>query len=186
MSAIQEIASNIEFFSARLKQAKEEKRYTNQMLADESGVSLSAVARLLSGATGDPKLYDVVAICRALGLSLDDLFGLERPEAPPSELLARVHAAELDAVKLETENRMLQERTKTQRTMMFVLGCMTLVLSSALVVYLLLDLSIREEGFILWGSPTAYAWAVIFMIAAAVVAVGIAVFRAFWQNEREK
>lgn len=185
MSAIQEISKNIELFPARLKQAKEEKHFTNQTLADESGVSHSAVARLLSGSTGDPKLYDVAAICRALGVSLDDLFGLEHPAMPDTEATERAHAAELITAELRTRAEMLEERSKTQRTMMFVLACLVVVLSFALVVYLLLDLSIREEGFILWGSPTAYAWAVIFLIVGAVIAVGVTVYKNVW-TKREK
>lgn len=185
MSAIQEISKNIELFPARLKQAKEKKHFTNQTLADESGVSHWAVARLLSGSTGDPKLYDVAAICRALGVSLDDLFGLEHPAMPDTEATERAHAAELTAAELRTRVEMLQERSRTQRTMMFVLACLVVVLSSALVVYLLLDLSIREEGFILWGSPTAYAWAVIFLIIGAVIAVGVTIYKNVW-TKREK
>lgn len=186
MSAIQEISKNIEDFPKRLKQAKDSGHFTNQTLADESGVSLSSVARLLSGGIGDPKLYDVAAICRVLRVSLDDLFGLEHPAVPDTEAMERAHAAELESVTLRTREEMLEERMRSQRTLIFVLTCLVVVLAFALVVYLLLDLSIREEGFILWGSPTAYAWAVIFLIVGAVIAVGVTMYNTFKRLKNEK
>lgn len=179
MSAIQEISKNIEVFPLRLKQAKEERRYTNQSLADESGVSLSSVAKLLASRSVDPKLYDVAAICRTLRLSLDELFDLERDEPVPNKLTQRIHELELEGTVLHERSELLSERVKTQKTLIFILSSLVAVLSMALVVYLLLDLSIREEGFILWGSPTAYAWAVIFMVIAAVVAIGATVYKTF-------
>lgn len=179
MSAIQELSKNIEVFPFQLRQAKEEHRFTNQSLADESGVSLSSVAKLLASRSVDPKLYDVAAICRTLHLSLDELFDLEHDEPAPSELTQRIHELELEDTVLRERSELLSEQVRTQRTLIFILSSLVAVLSLALVVYLLLDLSIREEGFILWGSPTAYAWAVIFMVIAAVIAIGATVFKTF-------
>ena len=72
MSALQEIAGNIEQYPKRIREAKEKKRYTISDIVDLSGVSKSAVSKLLDGSQMDPKLYNSVAMCMVLDLSLDE------------------------------------------------------------------------------------------------------------------
>ena len=79
MSAIQEIAPYISAYQGNIKRAKEDQHYTIDRLVDESGVSRSAVTKLCAGTQQDPKLYNSAALCRVLGLSLDELFGLVQP-----------------------------------------------------------------------------------------------------------
>lgn len=64
MSALQEIAGNIEQYTKKIREAKEKKRYTISDIVDLSGVSKSAVSKLLDGSQMDPKLYNSVAMCR--------------------------------------------------------------------------------------------------------------------------
>ena len=51
MSALQEIAGNIEQYPKKIREAKEKKRYTISDIVDLSGVSKSAVSKLLDGYT---------------------------------------------------------------------------------------------------------------------------------------
>lgn len=78
MSALQEIAENIEQYPKRIREAKKKKRYTINDIVD-----LSAVSKLLDGSQMDPKLYNSVAMCMVLDLSLDELFGLDKPIRSP-------------------------------------------------------------------------------------------------------
>ena len=86
MSAIQEIAPYISAYQGNIKRAKEDQHYTIDRLVDESGVSRSAVTKLCAGTQQDPKLYNSAALCRVLGLSLDELFGLVQPAESSEEL----------------------------------------------------------------------------------------------------
>ena len=80
MSAIQELAPYIEAYPRRVRAAKEEKHYTISDIIERSGVSASAVNKLLAGTQMEPKLYNSAALCKVLGLSLDELFGLSAPD----------------------------------------------------------------------------------------------------------
>lgn len=51
--------------------AKEAKGWTNQRLADESGVPLGTVGRVLAGSADDPKFQTVCQLAVALEVSLD-------------------------------------------------------------------------------------------------------------------
>lgn len=59
---------------------------TNQQLADAAGIPLSNVKKYMSGDIKNPSLFYTAAACRVLGLSLDDLLGLEarQPEREQS------------------------------------------------------------------------------------------------------
>ncbi len=56
----------------RINELKKLRRLTNEELAQLSGVPLSTLAKLTSGATADPKLGTLVALARVLGCSLDE------------------------------------------------------------------------------------------------------------------
>ena len=90
MSAIQELAPYISAYHGSIKQAKEDQHYTIDRLVEESGVSRSAVTKLYAGTQQDPKLYNSAALCRVLGLSLDELFGLAQPAESPEELTEQI------------------------------------------------------------------------------------------------
>lgn len=115
MSAIQELAPYIEAYPQRVRAAKEEKHYTISNIIERSGVSASAVNKLLAGTQMDPKLYNSVAICKVLGLSLDELFGLAAPDGSARQALEKMHRLQLENVRLKAENRMGAERVDAQR-----------------------------------------------------------------------
>lgn len=88
MSAIQDLAPFIGAYQGKIRRAKDASGMTLEELSNESGVSFSAVSRLYAGTQADPRLYNSAALCKTLGLSLDELFGLENrvgsPEKDPS------------------------------------------------------------------------------------------------------
>ena len=101
MSAIQELAPYIFAYQGSIKRAKEDQHYTIDRLVEESGVSRSAVTKLCAGTQQDPKLYNSAALCRVLGLSLDELCGLVKPAESPEELTEQIHHVEIENAKLE-------------------------------------------------------------------------------------
>ena len=55
----------------RIKQIKNEKKITNDELARLSGIPLGTLSKLLAGLSDSVKLSNMIAICDALGCSLD-------------------------------------------------------------------------------------------------------------------
>jgi repressor LexA len=55
----------------RIKKIKSERKITNDMLSEMTGIPLGTLSKILAGISDSPKLSNVVAICDALGCSLD-------------------------------------------------------------------------------------------------------------------
>ena len=55
-------------------------RKTHQDIADESGVSINAVAQFLRGETKNTYIQTAAPICKALGVSIDDCYGIARED----------------------------------------------------------------------------------------------------------
>ena len=55
----------------RIKKIKSERKITNDMLSEMTGIPLGTLSKILAGISDSPKLSNVVAICNALGCSLD-------------------------------------------------------------------------------------------------------------------
>jgi molybdate-binding protein/transcriptional regulator with XRE-family HTH domain len=85
---------------ARLRLARQARGFSQQQLARMAGVSRQAVSAVESGLS-DPSLRVALALARALGLTVEDMFGPETPElqvdarpvAPLGEAGARVRLA---------------------------------------------------------------------------------------------
>lgn len=55
-----------------INKLKKEQNLTNAQIADLSGVTLSTLDKITSGANKNPKLDTLQAICRVLGCTLND------------------------------------------------------------------------------------------------------------------
>lgn len=55
----------------RIKKIKSERKITNDILSDMTGIPLGTLSKILAGISDSPKLSNIVSICRALGCSLD-------------------------------------------------------------------------------------------------------------------
>ncbi len=55
----------------RIKNIKSERKITNDMLSDMTGIPLGTLSKILAGISDSPKLANIVAICDALDCSLD-------------------------------------------------------------------------------------------------------------------
>lgn len=55
----------------RIKSIKSEKKITNDMLSEMTGIPLGTLSKILAGISDSPKLANIVSICDALGCSLD-------------------------------------------------------------------------------------------------------------------
>ncbi len=68
----------------RVKQLRSGAGLTQQGLAVAAGLSVSVVSQIEQGTNEDPRLSTLVALARALGVSLDNLAGFEPGRAAPS------------------------------------------------------------------------------------------------------
>lgn len=175
MSLLQELNSTMDVYLRTVRQEKDRQRFTINRLADVTGVSVSTLTKQFSGERNDPKLLNSVAICKALGLSLDGIFGLAPPVDAPESLRERLHAAELESIRLSEENKRLREvnniRTEqlsARRPVIYILLFLCAVLSCALVAYLFIDARIENAGLIQFGSLSPVAWALIALIFFSV------------------
>lgn len=178
MSAIQELAPYIEDYPHRVRAAKEEKHYTISDIIERSGVSASAVNKLLAGTQMEPKLYNSAALCKVLGLSLDELFGLAAPEGSDRQVREEMHQLQLENARLEAENRMGTERVDAQRPVILALLVLCTALCAALGGYIAIDAQISNAGLIQDGDPTVVAWGIIVLLVLAVAVVAWAMVRA--------
>ena len=183
MSAIQELAPYIEDYPHRVRAAKEEKHYTISDIIERSGVSASAVNKLLAGTQMEPKLYNSAALCKVLGLSLDELFGLAAPEGSARQAREEMHQLQLENVRLEAENRMGAERVDAQRPVILALLILCTALCAALAGYIAIDAQISNAGMIRGGDPTVVAWSIIVLLVLAVAVIAWAMVRAIRQGK---
>lgn len=61
----------METYLDRIKKLKNERKMTNDQLAERSGIPLGTLSKLLAGMSDSPKLSNIVAICGALGCSVE-------------------------------------------------------------------------------------------------------------------
>ena len=66
---------------------KDELKLTYHDISDASGVPLSTVQNFFSKFSKSPSIYTVAPICKALGISLDEVFGISEHLTPTEETL---------------------------------------------------------------------------------------------------
>lgn len=66
---------------------KEELKLTYQDISDASGVPLSTVQNFFSKFSKSPSIYTVAPICKVLGISIGEIFGISEHLTPTEETL---------------------------------------------------------------------------------------------------
>lgn len=175
-------------------------RITNQDLADATGKSERTVAQFLRGEIPNASCETVASICKELGVSVDEHYGITMPEPNPDEQLTKEirtlesenHVLKIQNVELigEVENLksevshqkekadFLRAQLKTRRPVIYTLMCSCAVMSFTLLVYIILDANVPDAGFIRYGRPSAAALVVIAVIAAAEIIVAWSIIHA--------
>lgn len=110
---------------------------------------------------------------QTLGLSLDELFGLENRVGSPEKLTKQIHHVELENAKLEAATALQSAQIRSTHTMCYILALFCLLLSFTLIACLVTDAQIRNAGLIRDGDLTVTAWACIALIVGSVLASAI-------------
>lgn len=187
-------------------------KITNQDICDKTNISDSTLNNFFRGATKNPSVYLVGDICKALDVSLDEYFKLNSEQAP--DLVEKIRVLEEASHKLEKENHalqlqlvelsgslemanaeikhqkettaMLQTQLANRRPVIYTLMCSCAVMAFTLLVYIILDANMPDVGFIRYGRPSAAAWAVIAVIAAATIIIAWSIIRAVRKPKKVK
>lgn len=175
LTSMEKLAPFFEAYSEKVKRRRNEVGMTISALSERSGVPYSNVSRVNSGVQANPLLYNEAAIADTLGLSLDDLCGLDHAAGSQSELQERNYTLEIDNAKLTATTRAQAAQIRSIHAVCYVLVFFCLVLAMSLVVYLVIDSQVTDAGIIRGGKLSIMAWAFIGLIVAAVIAVGVTI-----------
>lgn len=174
MSAIQELQPYCDAFQGRIREAKDSKGYTLQRLIDESGVPKSAVNNISAGKQVNPLLYNAAALCKVLDLSLDELFGLEKPVDSPEGQLQRIHELEIDNTRLTAVDEQKDKRLETARVVIAALAAVSTLLLLAVIGYMIFDAHILNAGLFQSAGMSVFAVFLAMLVLAALAAVATA------------
>lgn len=131
------------------REAKEYQHLTTQDLADLTDLSSSTISNYFSASSKDPSLYKMGLICAALGVSIDEYFGME-------QLTGSV-------AKHEKKECVLQ-------IWVYILAFSLSIAVSIIFGYLAFDSSVPHTGLIRNGQITSIGW---MLFALLTVGVGV-------------
>lgn len=119
-------------------------RKTNQDVAENTDLSVGTVSQFFRGDIKNPSVYTVGPICREMGVSMDEYFGI--PHDEPAE-----PAEPSDAEKLRAENASLRAQLAQQQKSLRMHRLVTLILLGILslcALVLVADVLIPSIGWI--------------------------------------
>lgn len=174
---IAQIQYECEQFPSIIKQAKKQQGKTNQDIADATGVPASHLSKYLSNNLANPNLYNAAAVCKYLGISLDQAFKLE-PKADDSSSHS---AIELEYIKRENEH--LTEALKNRQMIIIILLGIIILLITSFSFGVFYDASLSNVGFILNNSIATISIILISVIVIAIITTIIIITFAFRKKE---
>ena len=117
---------------------------TNQDVAENTDLSVGTVSQFLRGDIKNPSVYTVGPICREMGVSMDEYFGIPHDEPAAS-------AEPSDVEKLRAENAALRAQLAQQQKSLRMHRLVTLILLGILslcALALVADVLIPSVGWI--------------------------------------
>ena len=109
-------------------------RITNQDIVDETGLSPSAVNNFLRGATKDPSIGTAGPICRMLGVSIDNCFGIEDEDQQDSAIKAQLAEALHEVETLRMQLDAMAREMMIYKRLSAIFGAMVLLAMIALIL----------------------------------------------------
>lgn len=171
MSAIQDLQPYIEAYPKHIREARDKQGMTLQRLIAESGVSKSAINNLSAGTQVHPKLFDAAAVCKVLGLSLDDMFGLAKPCDTPEGMQLRIHELELENVHLNDEVKHNADMDRVKNTVIYALTGLCALLVVVVIAYMVFDAHILDAGLFQSAGLSVFAVLLVIVLLGALYAI---------------
>lgn len=173
MSKMEDMQSYFDEYPEALRKARASSSLTLAELARISGVPYSSICSVNSGTTKQPLLYYSAATCKALGLSLDELFGITSTEGSVTQL-KRINALEVKAVRLENDVEHHKHMNAVYRPLIFCLVGVCTILLCVGVGYIVVDIQLKNIGLFKSGGLTVLAVFLAIVVLAAVALIAFA------------
>lgn len=150
MLEIQELEPYIKEYPWKMKAARSAKGLTQKELSERAGVPLSAITKM--NINNQDALFNCAALCRVLGVSMDELFGIA-PSLDAAELDAQNRKLELERVRQEGElkrleqvNALLSAQLDSRRSIIYALLAVCALLLVAVIGYMAWDTQLATVG----------------------------------------
>ena len=177
MTSMEKLAPLFDAYSEKVKRRRNELGMTISALSDKSGVPYSNVSRVNSGVQANPLLYNEAAIADTLGLSLDDLCGLDHAAGSQSDLQAKVHKLEVENARLTATTNSQRAQIKSVHSFCYLLIFFCVFFAMSITVYLVFDAKVKNAGLMQEGKLSIAVLVFIGLIVASIVTVGLAIIR---------
>lgn len=180
--------------------ARDRQNITVQDLADETGISISTIGNFFATKSKAPNVYNAGAICAALGVSLDNYFGIEPVITPEDELAQaneklahqkQLHDADVQIANLEGSMEQMEktidyQRKKVRITKFAIYGLMFVcaIFLAVIVGYIFFDYRVPNQGLIQGGEASIFAW-ILFLLLAVAIGIFAAIFIVSLRYARE-
>lgn len=182
MSAMNDMQPHFDKYQGEIRKAKNASGYTLPELSKLSGVPYSNVCDINAGRVKTPSLFYGAALCKVLGISLDRLMGLEPTDGHKEE---KIHALELENVRLTGENKRLEDlnavlsaQLSDHKPVIFSLIAVCAILVVAVIGYMIFDVRITYAGLFQSKGTSVLAvllgFVLVFAVGAIVYAARIA------------
>ena len=166
------------------RDAKDRQNLTIQDLADMTDISASTISNFFSVSSKEPSVYKMGSICSALGVSMDDYFGIEKEVTTEDELAQaneklahqkQLHDADVQIAHLEGGMEQMAKtinyhRKKSRDTKFAIYGLTFLcaIFMAVIVGYIFFDYRIPHQGLIQGGEASIFAWIVFLLLAVGI------------------
>lgn len=162
------------------REARDRLNYTNQDIADETGIPLSSVKNFFAATSKAPSVVSAGLICKYLGISLDDYFDIVPAVSTEAQLRQQLKEEHMNSEnqRLTEVNGLRKELDKSRLSTILVLSFLCAVLSVALIFYIVVDFHIKDAGLIRGGEVGTGAWVIITLVAIAFGIMTSALFSA--------
>lgn len=162
------------------REARDRLNYTNQDIADETGIPLSSVKNFFAATSKAPSAISAGLICKFLGVSLDEYFDITPAEDAEAQLRLQLKEDRMNSEnqRLTELNGLQKELDKSRLSTIFVLSFLCAVLAAALIFYIVVDFRIKDAGLIKGGEVGIGAWIIITLVAIAFSVMTSALFSA--------
>ena len=169
------------------REAKEDQHLTTQDLADLTDLSSSTISNYFSASSKDPSLYKMGLICAALGVSIDEYFGIAMADADAK------HSAALRIAHLEGGMEQLtgsvakhEKKERVLQIWVYILAFSLSISVSIIFGYLAFDSSVPQTGLIRNGKITSLGWMLFALLAVGVGVIIAALINALRYYRRHQ
>lgn len=187
VSAIQDLQPYINDYPKKIKEARKNQGITLQKLTDATGVPQSTINNLNADKQVYPKLYDAAAICKVLGLSLDELFGLEHKNADELRHLQELHELEIQNVQRDDEIKRLNdvgaERERRLLAHINILAAVVALFVLVIIGYMIFDIHILDAGLFQQSNISVFG-VVLFIAVLGAVAELVRIVKYVWEIKK--